>query len=382
MVRTMEAFVSRRSAFIAPLPLLGTSRRFHAANNVLPSGRPARYHSPNVTRAVLGVPPGPVGSNESYSQMVTGAALRSLLTKRAVATVAYYLMEMNDSPTRNWLLQFEDFAKRCDENRWEDDGTFLHNMLRAKPVKCTMNVGHPRGRFKREFKFEIVPMQIAQRILAVRLQLAKEWAHDLQCVALENQEITRMSLERVIHSDEVSLTAAKKNVFDFDNLEANQTPLRFKNYGKLKMYVTQHAISRFELLLRDTSNHDYMFFRTFRRHMEPLSNDEEFIVGLRNQLPASRINPVHEINPKDLAQMLMDLRVEVAQECISVLKGIEAEQKLDERRRLEVSLSLMTMGEDRDSTLDLRNEEVKDVESKGVEGEAKSSVDGRSSLSE
>lgn len=338
-----------------------------------------RHRNAKVTRAVLGVPLDPVGSNESYSQMVTGAALRSLLTKRAVATVAFYLTEMNDSATRNWLLQFEDFSKRCDENRWEDDGTFLHNMLRAKPVKCTMNVGHPRGRFKREFTFVINPMQIAQRILAVRTQLASEWAHDLQCVELENKEITRMSLEKLVHTDDVSLTAVKKNIFDYDNLESNQTPLRFKNYGKLKLYVTQHAISRFELLLRDTSNHDYMFFRTFRRHMEPLTNGEEFIIALSSQPPTTKINPVHEINPKALAQTLMNLRAEVARECIAVMNGIEGEQKLEERRRLEASLSLMTLGEDVESTLGHDSEEVeKEPESDGVEGEAKSSIDRRS----
>lgn len=346
----------------------------------MPLRTPVRHSSARVTRAVLGVPPGPVGNNESYSQMVTGAALRSLLTKRAVATVAYYLMEMNDSATRNWLLQFEDFAKRCDENRWEDDGTFLHNMLRAKPVKCTMNVGHPRGRFKREFTFEINPMQMAQRILAVRTQLASEWALDLQCVDLENKEITRMSLEKMVHSDEISLTAARKNVFDFDNLESNQTPLRFKNYGKLKLYVTQHAISRFELLLRDTSNHDYMFFRTFRRHMEPLTNGEDFIIALRSQAPTSKVNPVHEIKPMELAQTLMKLRAEVAQECIAVMKGIEGEQKMDERRRLEASLSLKTLGEDRESTVDYGGEKEEAVESDGVEGEAKSSIDRRSGV--
>lgn len=334
-----------------------------------------------MTRAVLGVPLGPIGSNESYSQMVTGAALRSLLTRRAVATVAFYLMEMNDSATRNWMLQFEDFAKRCDENRFEDDGTFLHNMLRAKPVKCTMNIGHPRGRFKREYTFEINPMQIAKRILAVRKQLAVEWANDLQCIELENQEIRRMALEKMVNSDEVSLNAVKKNIFDYDNLESNQTPLRFKNYGKLKLYVTQHAISRFEVLLRDNSNHDYMFFRTFRRRMEPLANDEAFIIALRDQLPTSRINPVHEINPKGLAHALMDLRAEVAKECIEVMQSIDGEQKLEERRRLEMSLSLMTLGEDDESTRSAVDEKEKEEgDTNGVEGEAKSSADSRSGV--
>lgn len=304
--------------------------------------------------------------------------MRSLLTRRAVDTVAFYLREMNDSPTRNWLLRFEDFSARCDENRFEDDGTFLHNMLRAKPVTCTINVGHPTGRFKREYSFEIIPMDIAKRVLAVRRQLAKEWANDLQCIELENQEIKRMALERIIHSDETSLNAVRKNIFDYDNLEGNQTPLRYKNYNKLKLYVTQHAISRFEVMLRDSSNHDYMFFRTFRRRMEPLTNDEEFILGLRDQLPTSKINPVHEINPKSLAQALMDLRADVAKECIAIMAGIDGEQNADERRRLENSLSLKILGEDEDSATLAADKE--DEESNEVEDEAKFPADRKNGL--
>lgn len=369
--RAMERLDCQLPAFLTAVPLSKVSRRPQPTITPVPSSAPVRYRAAKSTRAVLGTPPGPVGSNDSYSQMVTGAALRSLLTRRAVSTVAFYLMEMNDSATRNWMLQFENFAERCDENKFEDDGTFLHNMLRAKPVTCTMNVGHPRGRFKRVFKFQIRPIDIATRILAVRIQLANEWARDLRCIEFENKEIERMELERMMVSDEKDLNSVKKNIFDYDNLEGNQTPLRYKNYGKLKLCVTQHAISRLEVMLRDTSNHDYMFFRSFRRSMEPLVSDEEFILALMAQMPTCKINPAYEVNPKRLAHALMVIRAQVATECIAVMNGIEAEQKLNERRCLENSLSLRTLGEDAASNIDASDEE----KSKGIEDPAPFPID-------
>jgi hypothetical protein len=367
----MEKRVSETAAFLPLVPLSSLSARLSFAGAGVPLSRPTHYAVTKVTRATLGTPLGPIGgSKNGYNQMVTGAALRSLLTRRAVTTVAYYLTEMNDSATRNWMYRFESFQERDENNKFEDDGTFLHNMLRAKVVACTMTVGHPRGRFRREFKFTINPFNIASRILVVRLQLAEEWSRDLRCIALENKEIERMALERMLMSDEKALDSVRGNVFDYDNLEGNQTPLRYKNYCKLKLYVTQHAISRFEVILRDTSNHDYMFFRTFRRSKEPMMNDEDFIVSLMAQPRVMRMNPSHEIYPKKLAHALMAVRERVAAECIDVLNGIEEEQKLDERRRLEYSLSLAALGEDAESTT-VRSE----AETESLEDSTPSAID-------
>jgi hypothetical protein len=333
------------AAFTAGVPLsTSISRRPFPASATLPL-RPPRRGLAQTVRATLGAPLG-FSSNNSYHQMMAATMLQSLLTRRSVWTIAYYLAEMNDSGTSNWMLGFEDFQRRDQSNTFDDDGTFLHNMLRSKPVTATMTVGHPRSRLKREFRFDINPYRVANRILAARVQLAEEWCRDLRCIALENKEIVRMALERMFHADEKSLDRVRANVFDYDNLEGDQTPLRYKNYCKLKLFITLHAISRLEITLRDTSNHDYMFFRAYCRSALPMASDQSFILGLMALPPAKKVNPEYEIDPKRLAHKLMGVRAQVAAECIAVMSGVEEAQKRDQRKRLEASMLLAAIGED------------------------------------
>lgn len=254
---------------------------------------------------------------------------------------------MQDAPTHNWLVGFENFQDRVSRNEFTDNGEFVYNMLHTQKVTATVTIGHPRGRFKREFKFNIDPFKVGSRVLSSRLQLSKEWSHDLKCVALENKEIERMGLERMFEADAKKLESLRGRVFDYDNFSNEQSPLRFKNYQKLRLFVTQQAIARLEVHLRDTSNHDYMFFRSFVKQMQPLTDDESFILGLMALAPENRVNPPHQICPKSLARGLMDMRVLVAEECIAVMNGISAEQEAWERQRLEASMNISnTPGDD------------------------------------
>lgn len=303
-----------------------------------PTARPSRPAWRFAARASF-VPPA-----QSYHQMRADAGFRALLTRRAVWTVAFYMSEMRDSATRDWMLGYEGFRGRDASGTFEDDGAFVHSMLHAHQADGVMVMGHPTARFRREFKFTIAPMSVAKRILSVRAALADEWRRDLRCIELENKEIERMALERVLCQDEKVLKTLRKNVFDYDNLEIDQTPLRYKNYMKLKLFATQHAVSRFELHLRDHSNHDYMFFRRYRMSAQPIVDDEKFILGLMAIPPVEKTNPAHEIVPRDLARQLMALRAQVAAECIDIVAGVEDEQKEDERRRLEAALAKACLG--------------------------------------
>jgi hypothetical protein len=165
---------------------------------------------------------------------------------------------------------------------------------------------------------------------------------------LENKEIMRMSFERIFENDEKKLNSLRGRVFDFDNFSTDQTPLRFKNYSKLKLLVTQQAISRLEMYLRDTNNHDYLFFRGFvHSSHQPLVNDEKLLVELARQPTVHRINPDHVIDPMSIARRLMEVRAHIAQEWIGVLQGVPEEHVNWSRVRLEESMSLNpTQGED------------------------------------
>jgi hypothetical protein len=288
-------------------------------------------------------------TENTYLQATSAATLRSFLTLRAVRTIAFYYAEFRDVPSKNWLLRFDGFEEREKEHCFNDeDGKFLRNMFRAQPQHGTMVVGHPRSKLKREFKFIIEPPKVANRVLAARTQLAEEWATDLKCIALENNEIMRMSFERIFENDEKKLKSLRGRVFDFDNFSTDQTPLRFKNYSKLKILVTQQAIARLEMYLRDTNNHDYLFFRGFvQSSHQPLISDEKLLVELARQPAVSRTNPDHVIDPVSLARRLMEVRAHIAQEWIGVLEGVPEEHVNWSRVRLEESMSLNpTQGED------------------------------------
>lgn len=286
--------------------------------------------------------------SNKYLELTAAAQLRTFLTGRAVRTIAFYYAELRDIASRNWLLTFDGFDEKVTNGSFIDEnGSFLDKMLHAEPSFGTYVVGHPRGYFKREFKYKIDPINVASRVLAARGQLAEEWSRDLGCIALENKEIVRMGMERLLSKDERLLNSLRARVFDYDNIASDQTPLRFKNYCKLKLLVTQHAVARYEMFLRDTSNHDYLFFRTYVRSSLPIEDDEAFIIGLMNAPRASRINPEHEIIPSTLAQGLMDMRVAVANECIAVMKSVPEEHARWSRQRLEASMSMnATRGED------------------------------------
>jgi hypothetical protein len=262
-----------------------------------------------------------------------------------VSTLGYYLREFNDAASMKWLLEFNGFQARADSNSFDDDGTFISDMQHAPPQTCVMTVGHKT--FKRTYKFEIRPIDIASRVIACRAQVAEEWARDLACIGLENREIVRMSFERMCESDERKLNAVRSRVFDHDNGSSDQTPLRYKNYQKLKLLATQHACARLELKLRDSNNHDYMFFRSYVRRSMPIRNDEEFILGLMKLSPVLRINPNYEIDPAALARHLMDMRTRIATEWIECMKGVPEEHLKWSRQRLEASISMnLTKGED------------------------------------
>jgi hypothetical protein len=280
----------------------------------------------------------------SFLQVSAAESIRAFLTRRSVSTLGYYLREFHDSASLTWL---NEFLARADQDSFDDNGTsgFISSMLVSPPVTCTMTYGHKN--LKRSFKFDIRPMDLAYRLLACRVQLSEEWSHDLACIILENKEILRMSIERMAETDERKLNSVRSRVYDYDNASSEQTPLRYKNYHKLKLLATQHACARLELFLRDTNNHDYMFFRSYRLRATPIKSDEDFILGLLKLVPVSRINPSHEINPAALAKQLMDMRAHIAEEWIQCMVGIPVDHMKWSRQRLEASMSMnLTRGED------------------------------------
>jgi hypothetical protein len=117
-----------------------------------------------------------------------------MLTDRAARTLLYYLMETNLN-YHHWLLAFIRTYPIPRDGAWDDVSgeTFIRKLLTMPIQEAKWNVG-------REEMYDTVagigvdPRNIAQRIMDIRTQLAKEWKADLSNIAEENSTLLRESL--------------------------------------------------------------------------------------------------------------------------------------------------------------------------------------------
>lgn len=251
----------------------------------------------------------------------------------------YYMQEMHDSPSRDFLLKFDDFSAKVKAHKFNDGDAYIDRMLRAPNRKLIVHLGHPR--FARKFHFTIEPNRIAKRIMQSRIQLAAEWARDLRCIDIENLELQRMAFERMVCSSDAELNSKRNLVFDSDPFAIDQTPLRYKNYMALKTLTTQHAVARLLPYTRDRgSNHEYMYLLQFVSSYGAIKDGDQFLRALMDRPLESRTNPVHTIHPRAIALQLLELRSVIAAEWIAVMEYIPEEQRLMNRALLERSMDV------------------------------------------
>lgn len=253
----------------------------------------------------------------------------------------YYMQELGDGPSRDWLNKFEGFHQKSTEDEFSDGDAYLDKMLHAKREKGTLKVSHPRGCFSRTYHFTIEPNRIAKRIFAIKEQLAAEWAHDLKCVKNENFEIQRMACEKMLCKDEVELDSKRKLIFDSDPFSNDHTPLRYNNYVSLKTLLTQHAAARLLPYMRDQgSNHEYMYLLQFISRNGPITDGDEFVKTLMAKPVEFRMHPNHTIQPRAIALQVLEIREAISEEWISVMEFIPDEQKMMHRNMLENSMKI------------------------------------------
>lgn len=296
-----------------------------------------------VANAVLDTPAG-----NTYMQRQAEVSLRDFLTRRAVNTVMYYMAEMHDGPSRDFLRRFDDFEHKVKTDQFQDGEAYLDRMLRAQREKGTMRVGHPSGRFSRTYQFTIEPNRIAKRIIESRLQLAGEWARDLRCIEAENLEIQRLGFEKMLCQDKTELDSKRNLIFECDPFSNDDTPLRYKNYMALKTLTTQHAVARLLPYTRDSGpNHDYMYLLQFVDKHGPIKNGDDFVRSLMDRPLENRTNPAYTIHPRSIGLQILELRLVIAQEWTHVMNFIPEEHKMMTRRMLEKSMKISDVhGED------------------------------------
>lgn len=327
--------------FVAPTPLTRVLGKPYKTSKATSSVRPRLDTGRSVARptpkAVLDTP-----ASNTYLQRQAELVVRDFLTRRAITTVLYYMQELGDGPSHNWLNAFQGFSGRVAGQMFKNGDGFLNDMLVAEKIHGVLKVGHPTGRFSRSFPFTIEPRHIARRIFDVRVHLASEWAQDLCCVPNENLEIQRLSFERQVAKSEAELDSKRNLIFDSDPFAHDQTPLRFQNYVGLKTLLTQHAVARLLPFLRDQgSNHDYMFLLQFINRYGAIADGDAFVRTLMEKAPEPRTNPSFTVLPRAIAVQLMNLRAALANEWVSVMKFVPEEYNLMKIGMLEKSMEAM-----------------------------------------
>lgn len=333
---------SQTVTFVTSLPVIhssfltsSVSPRRPNSINVRPAPKFSRCkRATPITTAVLDTP-----ASNTYLQRHAELCLRDFLTRRAVNTVLYYMHELHDGPSHNWLNSFDNFSEQVKAHKFKNGDQFLDKMRQAPMEKGYIKIGHPSGRFSRKFPFTIEPRRIASRIVDVRVELASEWAKDLLCIEPENLELQRMSFERLVAKSDAELDSKRSLIFDSDPFANDQTPLRFKNYTALKTLLTQHAITRLLPYMRDRgSNHEYMYLLQFLNSYGAIGDDVDFLQYLMARSPESRTNPSFMVSPRSIASQILELRSVIAKEWIAVLDFVPVETKLLRCGMLEKSM--------------------------------------------
>lgn len=319
-------------AFTLSTPFLGTpvSPRptIHSGNR--------KSNGIRAARMVLDTP-----ASNTYLQRHAEVVLRDFLTRRSVHTVMYYMMEMHDGPSREFLKRFDSFDEKVKADKFTDGDSYLERMMSTPNQTATVRVGP--ARFGRTYEFTIQPNRIAKRILQSRIQIAGEWARDLRCIDAENLEIQRLGFEKVLCSNENDLDCKKNLILDTDPFSSDNTPLRWKNYQALKTLTTQHAVARLLPYARDRgSNHEYMYLLQFVNSHGPIGDSEKFLNELMERPLESRTNPVYTIHPRSIALQILELRSAIAHEWIQVMEYIPEEHRMMTMDMLERSMKMST----------------------------------------
>jgi len=122
--------------------------------------------------------------------------LIGLLTKRAAVTLSYYLMETNVN-VHHWLVLFMKEHPIPIRGTWEDVSgeTFLRHLLSGE-VESTKWSKSRDPMFDCVVPCDVDPRNIAQRIMTIRSELAKEFIEELQNISEENSSLCRETLHQ------------------------------------------------------------------------------------------------------------------------------------------------------------------------------------------
>lgn len=133
--------------------------------------------------------------------------LIGLLTERAARTLLYYLFELNPT-TYGWFSAYMKSNPIPKDGNWNEvSGEAFIRQLLSMPIEET-RWGETVGRnpmYDNTRPIGVDPRNLAQRIMEIRTQIAREWREELRVIDEENALLMR---ETLLSSFSLGLTIA------------------------------------------------------------------------------------------------------------------------------------------------------------------------------
>lgn len=291
--------------------------------------------------------------------------LFDLLLQRAVQTCCFTARSCRDPPTATWLArsansdrQPEDFERMHAvgilRTPWR---TYLSKMLAAPPQEIqvesllkTNRGASPNNPFLRQermtYSYELVPQQIAERVMQAAQQIAEEWAEEaLPCMAAENEKVWRDRRATVTRDDEEVRTTMPAFQQDQDGSGAGDgSPFKGGNYDLLLFVATRRAAhsTLAELAKQPLKSGEHALLA---EQMSKLPRDglelghgaaDTWLTELLELPVVLRMDDVSAasgtlVDPRAVAEVVLNHRLSVAKDWQRILRGA-SEMFLDVKR--------------------------------------------------
>ena len=300
--------------------------------------------------------------------------LRDLLLQRAVQTQLYYNVEFKNDFEKAWLLRFASakgspplignshaimnkvLHKHEALRGWE---AFMLEMMGADDEVHEVHVvwgnrvggGSPNNPYLQDrpastsYLDKVEPSKIARKIQQIRESIALEWTKDLQLVRLQNDELQRSHASSVRADDGVD--ADKKLQYAIQPEQGGTSPLRQASFDLLMRALTRAAL-RAVVLEKDRdqlTRYSAEWLRAFdAAHSAPFGTTEwrvaeGFITTLMAEPLALSTSPGGQprfLDPLQLADRLLELRADIADDWVDALEQVPSDHVELVRRRLDL----------------------------------------------
>ncbi|CAN0088737.1 unnamed protein product [Ectocarpus sp. 12 AP-2014] len=265
--------------------------------------------------------------------------LLDLITHNALLTANTYWMELRGNMYIEWLNRYIEERGGVEDVGWH---AFFAGMLRAPPEDVVVKklIKSPRGgsgnnpfladRKPVEYNETIEPTTIARRLMEIREQVAEQLGSDLQQIAAENARLQAdYHYESELGPDRAQALrlSSLKPMTDVDPSSGTANPPRRRStYKDALELVTAASMRRVKAELRirgDMVTLDWLD-RFSSRELEQRGNAllESLFAGPMVLIKDPLRDRPKVVEPLKVAQEIMQGREVVAEELITVLKGV------------------------------------------------------------